>query len=58
MCLAVLMGQFLFHVPLRGSVVLLFGMASMFLAGVLSLGLTDQHRHQEPASWPASWPWC
>ncbi len=39
MCLAVLMGRFLFHVPLRGSVVLLFGMASLYLAGVLSLGL-------------------
>jgi len=39
MCLAVLMGRFLFHVPLRGSLLLLFGMASMYLAGVLSLGL-------------------
>ncbi len=39
MCLAVVMGRFLFHVPLRGSVLLLFGMASMYLAGVLSLGL-------------------
>ena len=37
--LAVLMGEFLFHVPLRGSVVLLFGMAAMFLTGALSLGL-------------------
>jgi ABC-2 type transport system permease protein len=39
MCLAVLMGRFLFHVPLRGSLLLLFGMASMYLVGVLSLGL-------------------
>jgi ABC-2 type transport system permease protein len=38
--LAVLMGQFLFHVPLRGSVGLLFGMASIFLIGVLAMGMT------------------
>jgi len=37
--LAVLMGEFLFHVPLRGNVALLFGMASVYLAGVLSLGV-------------------
>lgn len=37
--LAVLMGQFLFHVPLRGSVVLLFVMAAIFLAGALALGI-------------------
>ncbi len=37
--LAVLMGEFLFHVPLRGNVVLLFGMASIFLAGALSMGM-------------------
>jgi len=37
--LAVLMGEFLFHVPLRGSVALLFGMAAIFLAGTLSLGM-------------------
>ena len=37
--LAVLMGQFLFHVPLRGSVALLFGMASIFLVGVLAMGM-------------------
>jgi ABC-2 type transport system permease protein len=37
--LAVLMGEFLFKVPLRGSVVLLFIMASIFLAGALSLGI-------------------
>lgn len=37
--LAVLMGEFLFHVPLRGNVALLFGMAALFLAGSLSLGL-------------------
>ncbi len=40
MLLAVLMGQFLFHVPLRGSVPLLFGVASIFLAGVLAMGIT------------------
>lgn len=37
--LAVLMGGFLFQVPLRGSVALLFGMAAIFLAGALSLGM-------------------
>jgi ABC-2 type transport system permease protein len=36
---AVLMGEFLFEVPLRGSVALLFGMAAVFLAGALSLGM-------------------
>jgi ABC-2 type transport system permease protein len=39
MVLAVLMGQFLFHVPLRGSVLLLFGAASVFLAGTMALGI-------------------
>jgi len=37
--LAVLMGEFLFQVPLRGSPALLFGMAAIFLSGALSLGL-------------------
>lgn len=37
--LAVLMGQFLFRVPLRGSPALLFGMAAIFLSGALSLGM-------------------
>jgi len=37
--LAVLMGEFLFRVPLRGSVVLLFSMAAFFLTGALSLGM-------------------
>ena len=37
--LVVLLGQFLFQVPLRGSVVLLFSMAAIFLAGTLSLGM-------------------
>ncbi|MEW6671843.1 MAG: ABC transporter permease [Thermodesulfobacteriota bacterium] len=37
--LAVLMGEFLFHVPLRGNVALLFAMAAIFLAGALSLGM-------------------
>ncbi len=36
---AVLMGEFLFEVPLRGNVSLLFGMAAVFLAGALSLGM-------------------
>jgi len=37
--LAVAMGQFLFHVPLRGSVALLFALAAVFLTGTLALGL-------------------
>jgi ABC-2 type transport system permease protein len=37
--LAVVMGEFLFHVPLRGNVALLFAMAAIFLAGALSLGM-------------------
>jgi ABC-2 type transport system permease protein len=37
--LAVLMGEFLFEVPLRGSIALLFAMATIFLAGALSLGM-------------------
>jgi ABC-2 type transport system permease protein len=37
--IAVLMGEFLFHVPLRGSGALLFAVAAIFLAGTLALGL-------------------
>lgn len=37
--LAVLMGKFLFYVPLRGSVVLVFAMAAIFLVGLLSVGI-------------------
>ncbi|HMK66190.1 MAG TPA: ABC transporter permease [Thermodesulfobacteriota bacterium] len=37
--LAVLMGEFLFHVPLRGHVLLIFVQAAIFLMGTLSLGL-------------------
>jgi ABC-2 type transport system permease protein len=37
--LAVLMGEFVFHVPLRGSILLLFVMAAIFLVGALSLGM-------------------
>lgn len=39
MGLAVLMGRYIFGVPMRGSVVLLFGVAAFFLAGVLSMGM-------------------
>ncbi|MDD2557158.1 MAG: ABC transporter permease [Desulfuromonadaceae bacterium] len=39
MVLAVLMGQFLFEVPLRGSLVLLFAIAAIFLIGALLLGM-------------------
>ena len=37
--LAMLMGQFLFHVPLRGSAALVLAMASIFLVFALMLGL-------------------
>ncbi len=37
--LSVLMGAFVFHVPLRGSVVLLFVLTAVFLVGALSLGM-------------------
>jgi ABC-2 type transport system permease protein len=33
------MGQFMFHVPLRGSVALLFLLSGIFLIGALSLGM-------------------
>ena len=39
MVLAVLMGEFLFHVPLRGSVILLFASSAIFLAGTMALGI-------------------
>ena len=37
--LSVLMGEFLFEIPLRGNILLLFGVSAMFLAGALSLGI-------------------
>jgi len=37
--IAVLMSEFVFHVPMRGSLVLLFAVASIFLGGTLSLGM-------------------
>jgi len=37
--IAVLMGEFLFGVPLRGNPALLFAAAAVFLAGALSLGM-------------------
>ncbi len=39
MLITIAMGQFLFGVPLRGNVALLFGMAAIFLAGGLSMGM-------------------
>ena len=39
MVLAVLLGQFMFQIPLRGNVALLFGVASIFLVGVLTMGM-------------------
>ncbi len=37
--ISVFMGEFLFHVPLRGSAALLFAMSTIFLAGALAIGL-------------------
>jgi ABC-2 type transport system permease protein len=37
--IAVLVGEFVFGVPLRGSAALVFAMAAVFLAGALSLGI-------------------
>jgi ABC-2 type transport system permease protein len=37
--IAVGMGQFMFHVPLRGNLVLLFVMSALFLGGSLMLGM-------------------
>lgn len=37
--LAVLMGQYLFEVPLRGNTALVFGMAALFLPGALTMGM-------------------
>ena len=37
--LAVLMGEYLFRVPMRGSAALIFGQAAIFLIGTLSLGM-------------------
>ena len=37
--LAVLMAQFVFHVPLRGNVGLLFGISTIFLTGTLAMGI-------------------
>ncbi len=39
MAQAVVLGQFMFHVPLRGNLALLFGVASVFLVGVLAMGM-------------------
>jgi ABC-2 type transport system permease protein len=39
MIIAVVMGEFLFGVPLRGSVPLLFAVAAVFLVGAMALGL-------------------
>jgi ABC-2 type transport system permease protein len=37
--LAVLMGEFVFHVPLRGNLALLFGLGTIFLIGALAMGM-------------------
>ena len=37
--IAVLMAEYVFHVPLRGNVALLFGLSSLFLIGALAMGI-------------------
>jgi ABC-2 type transport system permease protein len=37
--LAYLLGRYIFHVPMRGSVALLFALSAVFLAGALSMGM-------------------
>lgn len=39
MLLSVLAGRFLFEVPIRGSLLLLFGVSAVYLVGALSLGI-------------------
>jgi ABC-2 type transport system permease protein len=39
MVVAVVLGQYMFQVPLRGNLALLFGVASIFLVGVLTMGM-------------------
>lgn len=39
LAVAVAMGKYLFYVPMRGSLPLLFGIAAVFLVGALSLGM-------------------
>lgn len=39
MLLSVLAGRFLFHVPIRGSLLLLFSVSAIYLVGALSLGI-------------------
>ncbi len=39
MAIIVLMGEFIFEVPMRGSALLLFSMGMIFLVGALSLGI-------------------
>lgn len=52
LAVAVAMGKYLFHVPIRGSLPLLFGIAAIFLVGALSLGMlfSVAYRSQLPAS--------
>ncbi len=52
LAVAVAMGKYLFHVPIRGSLPLLFGIAAIFLVGALSLGMlfSVAARSQLPAS--------
>jgi ABC-2 type transport system permease protein len=52
LAVAVAMGKYLFHVPMRGSLLLLFGLAAVFQVGALSLGMlfSVAARSQLPAS--------
>ena len=48
--LAVLMGQFVFHVPCAATWRCCSASSAIFLVGTLSMGMLDQHRHQEPVA--------
>ena len=48
LALCLLAGKFLFHVPFRGSVVVLAGVSMLYLLVALGIGLLDFVGHQEP----------
>ena len=55
--LAVLMGEFLFHVPLRGSVGVAVRHGGDLPGRRAGDGHADQHRRPRANCWPASWRW-
>ena len=53
--LAVIMGEWVFQVPFRGSLILLFLLSSVYIVVALALGLTIS-TIAGPRSWPIRWP--